>query len=200
MHMSCVKLTECKNVLLILIFNSANDNNSFYLICFSLHQIYKWVYIQSKRGTDQSILPPGNQPNGQNSPRPHTSMATNGRMNLLRPRRRRHRLVSLGAVTSWAEVRQGQTRSDATANWKPTELRQSYMHTSACKRNEVSSCGTNAVIHKQTNKQTRSWMGVWRGLVFHGSWDEMMSCSQCDQTEWDLVCLSVCLSSRCLDL
>lgn len=112
MHMSCVKLTECKNVLLILIFNSANDNNSFYLICFSLHQIYKWVYIQSKRGTDQSILPPGNQPNGQNSPRPHTSMATNGRMNLLRPRRRRHRLVSLGAVTSWAEVRQGQTRSD----------------------------------------------------------------------------------------
>lgn len=61
MHMSCVKLTECKYVLLILILNSANDNNNFYLICFSLNQIYKWVYIQLKRGTNQSILPLRNQ-------------------------------------------------------------------------------------------------------------------------------------------
>lgn len=47
--MSCVKLTECKYVLLISIFNSANDNNNFYLICFFLDLIYKWVYIQLEK-------------------------------------------------------------------------------------------------------------------------------------------------------
>lgn len=57
MHMSCVKLTECKYVLLISIFNSANDNNNFYLICFFLDLIYKWVYIQLERGTNQQNGP-----------------------------------------------------------------------------------------------------------------------------------------------
>lgn len=71
MHMSCVKLTECKYVLLILIFNSANDNNNFYLICFFLDLIYKWVYIQLERGTNQSTLPLRNQQNGPRLEKSH---------------------------------------------------------------------------------------------------------------------------------
>lgn len=71
MHMSCVKLTECKYVLLISIFNSANDNNNFYLICFFLDLIYKWVYIQLERGTNQSTLPLRNQQNGPRLEKSH---------------------------------------------------------------------------------------------------------------------------------
>lgn len=48
MHMLC-KTNKMQICIVNFYFISANYNDNCYLICFSLHLIYKWVYIKIQK-------------------------------------------------------------------------------------------------------------------------------------------------------